>query len=159
VNVLTKDLKKYNIDIACLQETRAETDIIKATAIPDPGTITSMGNADDAPVHQRYGPAFCISSRAAPSVWGTKRISNRISTLQIALRRSNNKSKPNFMTIVNAYAPTAMIAKDRPEETEKRFYDQLHTTIQQCKSAPSINFVAGDFNAKPGQTLGEDQHR
>jgi exonuclease III len=142
--MMTKDLIAQDADLACLQETHCGE---FATQTQNGGLITCLGSDADTPVHKRYGLGFYIGPRLLPHYWGTIRISNRIAVIRFLL--NNGKTRNTYMSVINAYAPTALTTQRNLEETNA-FYYQLALTYETYRCKSTFTLVAGDFNAKLG---------
>jgi len=85
-----------------------------------------------------------------PNYWGVKRISNRISTIDLLLSRTMDRYV--VLTIINVYAPTSEVTKNSPA-IEREFYDQLQKIYDECRHKNWVVMIAGDMNAKIGQRV------
>ena len=61
------------------------------------------------------------------------------------------------MVIINVYAPHSGRTQENPQETE-RFYQTLQEVIEKNYRNTTILLVAGDFNAKIGKKLSNDEN-
>ena len=142
--LLAEDLIKQNTDIACLQETHCGA---FATQTLNGGLITCLESDENTPIHKKYGLGFYVGPRMLPHYWGTTRITNRIAVIRFLM--NNGPASKTYLSIINAYAPTALTTKKNIEETNA-FYYQLALTYARCRAQSTITMIAGDFNAKLG---------
>jgi len=145
---LRNDLKMKKIDIGCLQETYHDEDIYLSEL--DGHLIFVRGKEEES--HHNYGQGFYISNRWYNNLLNIQYISNRISIIQFYL---NDLDKTNILTIINVYAPTALISAKNPEKLQA-FYEQLEQNYMYYKSRSSLIFLCGDFNSKLGREKGNE---
>ena len=138
---MEKDLRRLEVDVACLQECRFLED--GHFHMPKGGHILALAGQDEN-IHKRYGQGFYLSQRWWDRLTGTKRISDRISFITFNIGAEGN------LTIINVYAPTAKYAAEHEEEFEE-FYRLLRETIQTCRPKAAILMLAGDLNSIIGQ--------
>jgi exonuclease III len=78
---------------------------------------------------------------------GIKSITNRIAVLRFTVTKTARRRR-HSVTIINAYAPHSLLARENPAELTS-FYATLEQTYQKYKNTSTV-IVAGDFNAKLG---------
>ncbi|CAG9104406.1 unnamed protein product [Plutella xylostella] len=129
-----KELQRYNIHIAALQEVRWPG---HGECLLEGGSLF-MYSGPDYGKHE-YGTGFLVSKKAVGSVLKFVSVSEIICLLRI-------KSKFNNISILNAYAPTEQ-ADDGAKDS---FYEDLETAFDQIPDYDT-KIVIGDFNAKVGR--------
>ncbi len=131
--VINRELKRLDIDIAALQETR----------LPSSGSLREQdytffwqGKEPEEP--RIHGVGFAVRnsmlSSIEPPSGGTPRI--------LSLHLSTSSGPVNILSI---YAPTLCSS----DETKDKFYDELETTIKEIPTTEHL-FLLGDFNARIG---------
>ncbi len=131
--VINRELKRLDIDIAALQETR----------LPSSGSLREQdytffwqGKEPEEP--RIHGVGFAVRnsmlSSIEPPSGGTPRI--------LSLHLSTSSGPVNILSI---YAPTLCSSA----ETKDTFYDELETTIKEIPTTEHL-FLLGDFNARIG---------
>jgi len=134
---VARELRRLNIDIAALQETR----------LTDEGQLTEVGGgytfywkgkeADD---HRLYGVSLAVKNELVKHMDHLPvGISGRLMTLQINI--GNNRKA----TVVSAYAPM-LLAEQADKEL---FYSALDHAVSQIPIADMV-VLLGDFNARVG---------
>ena len=115
----------------------------------------------DSPHTQKaYGLAFAIKTNI--HIKNTECISDRIVAITVDLHdihhtsKDSDRHRPSTMTIINVYAPHSIITTQNRAETD-RFYDQLQLTYNSYKNNSAIVLIAGDFNARVGTKLNDDE--
>ena len=131
--IIDRELKRLNIDIAALQETR----------LPGCGSLkerdyTFFWQGQEQQEHRLYGVGFAVrnsllSSIEAPSS-GTPRV--------LSLRLTTASGPANILSV---YAPTLCSTA----EAKDQFYEELEAKIQRVPSKEHL-FLLGDFNARVG---------
>ena len=97
-NQLSKDIKRYGVDICCLQETKIRAGI--DTLVRKDRLICLPSDV------KQYGLGFMISNRLADCIYRYWKVSDRISVLQVKMKpKQCNNGKNPIMTIINVYAP------------------------------------------------------
>lgn len=136
--LIAYELKKYNIDIAALNETR----------FSDEGSLTESGEGYtfwkglDRGAPRIHGVAFAIKTRLLNSIPQSPTGHNeRLITWRIPL------SNKRHATLVNVYAPTL----DSADELKDQFYAQLHEIMLTIPKEDKI-ILLGDFNARVGSS-------
>jgi exonuclease III len=137
---IIEDFKKYNIKIACIQETFSSELKIEHRY----GTIINLHRESN----RSRGIGFFLSSDMFKYYWDSCRISDRIGVLRL-LTNPNRQCRRNNIVIINVYAPTVPLANKNPEELE-HFYNDLNKTVELYKKKSRLVIVMGDFNAKVG---------
>lgn len=135
------DMHNYKVSIIALQETKAQDIIFQNHH----GRI--LGFPTDT---KEYGLAFALSNHL--QVHSAEHISDRIAVISIFLNNQRTSdNRPSLLTVINAYAPHSVLARNRPDEATL-FYDQLNATINKYRNS-TLLYIAGDFNAKIGRKL------
>lgn len=143
-DTLLSDLKTKQVDIAALQETKAQDIIHNCHGY----TILGFPHNN---IH--YGLAFAI--REDIQIKDTEIISDRIAVMRIylndAYHTSNNSinHRDSYLVLINVYAPHSTITQNTPELTEA-FYDTLQHTYDRYKTKGAIILILGDLNARVG---------
>ena len=151
IDQVVKELSRYNIDIAALQETKWFGDNMYQV---DKSTILTSGRpvpTSDS-VKQRGEGVAIVMAGPAISAWKDggcrwKAWSPRLVTA--TLKVGNGASA--FLHVFSCYAPTFASSRDEKDD----FYE----TLQQAILAVSSNecyMILGDFNARVGSREGED---
>ena len=102
---LDEDLKRYGVDVVCLQETK----IVE-------GVDINLKNSRliTFPTKNRYsGIGFLINKKWTDSIYKVWQVNERICVLQ--MKTSDNK----ILSIINVYGPTLPITKINPEIREE----------------------------------------
>ena len=158
---LRDDMKRYNVDICCLQETKIGKSVDKQ--------VGEYRFINIKPKCIYYGNGYVIAPKWKNNIVKYWKVSDRISVLQLRLKddeekytsqivNGNNtikmkiikKEKRNLLSVINVYAPTAERAKENPEELNE-FYMNLNDTLIDIKKLSSLILIGGDFNAKVGK--------
>ena len=136
---LAEDLKKYNIDIACIQETKIQNGV--DINVGDCRLITFETQ------NKYYGLGFAINKQWCDSIHRTWKVNDRISVLQLI------STDRKIITIVNVYGPTSTkTTQDRGEIDH--LYDELSNLAARFRNKTTL-VVCGDFNAKVGKKCEE----
>lgn len=136
--LVSRELDRFNIDIAALSETRlaGEGSLTEAGA-----NYTFFWKGKDAEDRRIHGIGFAIKSslvnhyNLAPTA-----INERLMTLRVPLPDNNH------LTLISVSAPTL----DSEEDLKGSFYTALNSTIQAVPSRDKL-LVLGDFNARVGR--------
>ena len=130
------DLKKYNLDVLGVQETRVEEQEIDLgdhkLFLTDSWLLTAKA--------RQGGVGIAVTKRLAGSITGQVAVSERVAYVKFAAQR-----RANFVVIV-CYAPineADNLAKDN-------FWNPLRSLVSSFKQRERVCLV-GDFNAGPGQ--------
>ncbi|XP_046962200.1 uncharacterized protein LOC124531734 [Vanessa cardui] len=128
------ELKRLNIDIVALQETRTE----------DEGSLrganyTFYWKGKSSSETREHGVGFAVRNQLINAIETPVGVSERIMFLRL-------NTKSGFVTLISAYAPTL---NSKPE-TKDQFYDQLEETVRRVNPTDRLH-ILGDFNARVGQ--------
>ena len=133
----SKELARYNIDIAALSETRLAD---KDHLIEHSGGYTFFWSGGSSTEQCEAGVGFAIRPHLSRKlVKLPEGINDRLMSLQLPLRNKKN------VTLISAYAPTMT----NPEVQKATFYEELDALIAAVPQSDKL-FVLGDFNAKTG---------
>lgn len=110
------ELKRLNVDIAALQETRIEEE---GSIRESDYTFFWKGKKSSEP--REYGVGFAVRNRLLNAIETPVGVSERIMVLRL-------NTKSGFVTLISAYAPTL---NSKPE-TKDQFYDQLGKQCAGC---------------------------
>ena len=136
--LIAMELRRYNIDIAALSETRL-ADHGKLREAGTGYTFYWVGHPADAP--REHGVCFAIADRINSLLVGEPvGVSPRLMTARLRLGRGK------FASIISVYAPPM----NHTEEEKTRFYAQLSSIIGSTPASDRI-FLMGDFNARVGR--------
>jgi len=131
--VISKELLRFNIDVACLQETR----------LPDSGSLREtdytffwQGLSLDVP--RQHGVGFAVRYSLLASVETPTGGSSRLLTIRM-------KTSTGYINIISAYAPTLT---STPEAND-HFYEALQDLLSRIPKSEGI-YLLGDFNARVG---------
>lgn len=135
--LVSLELKKYNIDIAALSETRL-AGISQFKEEKGGYVFFTSGKSQD---EQRLsGVGFAVKSELAQSLQSLpKGLSDRIMTLTLELEFETR------VTLVSCYAPTM----NRPDQEKDDFYQHLREVIGGIRHKDKL-ILMGDFNARVG---------
>lgn len=134
---MAHELKRYNIDIAALSETRLSGED-SLTEVGEGYTFFWKGLPEGE--RRLHGVGFAIKTNLLSRILSTPvGISERLMTWRIPL------SKGRYLTIISAYAPT-LVAR---EEDKDHFYHSLNTCLQSIQPTDKV-LLLGDFNARVG---------
>lgn len=141
--IITKELQRYSIDIAALQETHLKN-FGQLTERNAGYTYFWSGNQDDEP--NPYGVAIAMKTNLITSgiVSQPSCIISRLMSIDISDENSQT-------TFVNCYAPT-LVADN---QTKQIFYEQLKNIVD-CVPSKNGIIIAGDMNARIGSSDGND---
>ena len=130
-------MKYYQIDLLCLQETRAP----KAEHFTHDGfqVILSGKDADRC----SSGVGFVVSPFTKRYVGGFLQLSERLASITIRAAR-------HCITFISAYAPH----NGHPYDVRSTFYQQLGSFFDQSSNGRSRVYVLGDLNARIGSQMG-----
>ena len=130
--VISRELKRLNIDTAALQETRLTSN----SSLKEDYTFFWQGKAPEE--HRVPGVGFAVRNSVLSSVEPPSKGTARI----LSLRLTTTSSPVN---ITSAYAPTLCSTA----ETKDDFYSQLETAIKEIPPSEHL-YLLGDFNAWTG---------
>lgn len=137
--LIASELRRYNIDIAALSETRNSEEGSLAEA-GEGYTFFWKGLPEG--VTRIHGVGLAIRSSLLRNLSSMPSgINERLMTFRIPL---TNKM---CATIISAYAPTL----DSADETKDAFYETLDSTLRRVPRADKI-ILLGDFNARVGSS-------
>ncbi|KAL1447535.1 hypothetical protein WDU94_013872, partial [Cyamophila willieti] len=136
--VVARELKRYDIDIAALQETHLK----ESGQVEEKHagyTYFWSGCSEDQPNY--YGVALCVKSHLIKKgiVSEPNCYSDRI--MSISIREQNSD-----IELINCYAPTM----NNDINVIETFYEDLKKVIEDIPKKKDI-IIAGDFNARVGQ--------
>ena len=135
--VVSRELSRYNIDIAALSETR----ILGENRIDEVGGgYTFFLKGKDLGERHLHGVGFAIRTSLLPLLnekYPTG-VNERLMTVELHLDGC-------ILTLISAYAPTLCSGDDEKE----RFYEQLNEIIREVPAANKL-LLLGDFNARVG---------
>jgi exonuclease III len=137
--LVAAELKRYDIDIAALSETRFSEDG-SVTEEGEGYTFFWKGLPKDAP-RRIHGVGFAIKNsllRTLPEA--PVGVSERLMTLRIPLARNR------YASIISAYAPTL----DSDEDIKDAFYESLDAALRRVPRSDKL-VLLGDFNARVGK--------
>ena len=133
--LIAKELARYTIDVAALQETRlgGQGQIQESTH-----TFFWIGKTAG---RQDAGVAFAISNNIAGKLSSLPHgISERLMHLRIPL------AKERFLSVINVYAPTMTYT----DEEKEGFYEELAAVVDAVPASDKL-LILGDFNALVGK--------
>ena len=135
--LVTKELKRLNIDIAALSETRlSEEDHL----IESKSGYTLFWIGKPAGERRDGGVGFAIKSALVDKMEHPSGINDRIMKLRVPL------SCGRHLSVLSVYAPTMQAT----EETIMSLYETLRITITSVPKEEKL-IILGDFNARVGQ--------
>ncbi|XP_078682194.1 uncharacterized protein LOC144916745 [Branchiostoma floridae x Branchiostoma belcheri] len=137
---LGTDCEHYNIDIACIQETKVTSQCEQLLQTGHKLILMEQKKS----IH--HGLGFVIGPSLQNHVIAYGCVSDRIATLDLSLPLRNGRTTKCPIVIV--YGPTTEKAQENPLLVEA-LYDELSNAIK----IPSrwLLFVCGDFNSKLGK--------
>ena len=131
--LVARELDRYNIAIAALQETRLEGQLQERNT-----TFFWIGKEPG--IRREAGVVFTIANslvKQLPTL--PTGIPERLITLRIPI------GKTRYATVISAYAPTMT----NPDQAKEEFYELLGQTLQKIPSTDQV-IILGDFNARVG---------
>lgn len=126
------ELKRYNIDIAAIQEVRWEG---QGNITKKHFTMFYSGGKKQG----KYGVAFLILGNTRNKVIDFKPINERLAYIRI-------EAKPFNISILNVYAPT----EGASAEEKEKLYEKMEEEIAKIEKEDTI-MLLGDFNAQIGK--------
>ena len=135
--MVARELKRYNIDIAALSETRfAEKGQLSEAG----GGYTFFWSGRPSTERREAGVGFAVRNHLVRHlVKLPDGINDRLMTLQAPL------AKGKTATLISAYAPTMT----NPDDIKDKFYEELDATIARVPKTDKL-ILLGDFNARVG---------
>lgn len=135
--LIAHELKRYNIDIAALSETRFSGED-SLTEVGEGYTFFWKGLPEDE--RRLHGVGFAVRSKLLVNIPESPQgISERLMTWRIPL------VKGRFATLISAYAPTL----DADNNTKDAFYESLDAVLSTIPDSDKL-VLMGDFNARVG---------
>ena len=136
--LVAQELRRYNIDIAALSETR----------LADSGEITETGSGytffwsgkskDEA---REAGVGFAVRTSIVRNLESLPRgVNDRLMVMKVPLKGKTS------LTLISAYAPTMAY----PIEQKELFYQKLGELVRAVPSSDKL-LLLGDFNARVGR--------
>ena len=133
--LVSRELDRYNIDIAALQETRLE-----GQSSLQENNYTFFWIGKEPGIRREAGVGLAIANKLVKRLpMLVTGISERLITLRISIGKSR------YATIISDYAPTMT----NPDQTKEEFYELLGQTLQKIPTTDKV-IILGDFNAKVG---------
>ena len=133
--IISKVLKKYNLDIVALSETR-----LPGTGQLKEKDYTFFWSGLPEEEHRHAGVGFAIKRSLAEKLDSVPQALNeRLMTIYLPL------SKKQRLFIISAYAPTMSHSQDEKE----KFYEDLRQILKKVSPCDSI-LLLGDLNARVG---------
>ena len=134
--IINNELKRLDVDIATLQETR----------LADSGTLkekdyTFFWQGKSSEQRREHGVGFAVKNSLLNKVKPGSNSSERLMTLHL-----NTTEGP--ATLVSVYAPTLSASSEAKDE----FYENLSSTLSNIPSTEQL-FLLGDFNARVGADI------
>jgi len=134
--LVARELGRYNIDIAALQETRLAEE---GQLTEDKGGYTFFWSGRSSAERREAGVGFAIKTNLLKNLKSLpKGINDRLMTMQIPTGKKQT-------TLISAYGPTMT----NPDEAKDKFYQELDTLISNVPKGDKL-FILGDFNARVG---------
>ena len=133
--LVTRELKRYGIDIAALSETRKldKGQLVEAKA---GYTVFWSGRSKG----RKSGVGFAIRTDLVSQLESLPQgINDRIMTMRLPLKENR------YVTLISVYAPTMT----NPDENKELFYQQLDEVIRKVPKQDKM-ILLGDFNARVG---------
>lgn len=136
--IIAHELKKFNIHIAALSETRRPGD---GQLNERGGGYTFFWKGKSIKEPRIHGVGFAVSNKLLGSLLSLPvGISERLMVLELRL------AKNKIATVISAYAPTLQ----SPDTVKEEFYGLLETTLSQIPKDNKV-ILLGDFNARVGK--------
>lgn len=135
--LIAHELRRYNIDIAALSETRFSGED-SLTEVGEGYTFFWKGLPEDE--RRLHGVGFAVKSKLLSKIPESPQgISERLMTWRIPL------VKGRFASLISAYAPTL----DTDENIKDAFYESLDAALTKIPGSDKL-VLMGDFNARVG---------
>ncbi|KAF7243714.1 Disintegrin and metalloproteinase domain-containing protein 23 [Varanus komodoensis] len=133
--LVTRELTRFNIDIAALCETRLDNEG-QLTETGGGYTFFWCGHSRDE--RRESGVGFVVKNHLIPILASLpKGVNDRLMTMHLPLPRGKQA------TLINAYAPTMT----NLEEVKDKFYEDLDALLSSVKRTDRL-ILLGDFNAR-----------
>ncbi len=132
------ELRKYNVDIACLSGVGIPGSGHSAIKVPGEEACYHIYHSGVVDNSGRNGVAIALSEAAQAALLAWVPISSRLASARL-------KGTTVNLTVVSVYAPTL----DAAEEAKDSFYDDLQDAVDRVPAGDML-IVAGDWNARPG---------
>ncbi|XP_072181473.1 craniofacial development protein 2-like [Diadema setosum] len=134
--LVTRELARYNVDIAALSETRLAE---RGQLTENGGGYTFFWSGRSSKERREAGVGFAVKSIHVQKLASIPvGLNDRLMSMHLPL------GKKRSVTIISAYAPTMT----NPDEVKDKFYEELDSLIASSKSEKLI--ILGDFNARVG---------
>jgi len=138
---LEKDLKKYDVDICGIQETKTQP--LRDTILPEGWRLILFPQSSGR--HRGIGLAVSPKLRPFLSTYWTE--NDRVGVADFMLpsnRFSNSRVRCRFII---AYGPTMQSSTRNPEERDK-FWDSISKVWNEVNHRRGWSFILGDLNSK-----------
>lgn len=131
VKILLREMRKYKIDIAAIQETKQlGSEVLEI----EDALFCKSGGQD-----RRLGTGFIVRNDLKQRILGFNPISERLCTIRLKGKRKN-------ISIINLHAPT----EEKEEDIKDEFYEQLSKEYEKLPKY-DVKIILGDANAKIGK--------
>ena len=154
LEVISSDLRKRKISVCALQETFNSR--VGDVRLENGDLFIFFGRQ----ANQRGGLAFYIHAEWAHAVGSSRGVSERISVLRFSfdtqvVLRGQSAPPHNFkhLVLINAYGHTM---HNGTPEMVRGFFHELETVYRDERRGSDLIFVMGDFNAKIGGRISEE---
>ena len=167
---LSRDVSKYKLDVLCIQETK-QKELINMDV--EGNRLICLESTSP-----HYGNGFMVSKRWKQNIYKFWRVNDRIAVLQLQTEKTNvktndntewrsrttgetsmilerNTAKDHLINIINIYAPTSEKVENN-ENIIQSLYHKVEDIMNKLKTPTSITLIGGDFNAKVGKRLPDD---
>ena len=131
--IIDRELKRLNVDVAALQETR-----LADTGSVSEANFTFFWQGLRPEDRRLYGVGFAVNNKLLKKISTPQGISERIMTMQLT-------TKSGTIHLISAYAPTLAAES----EVKDKFYEDLQKAFKQIPEKEDV-FILGDFNARVG---------
>ena len=130
MTLVARELDRYDIDIATLQETHFE-----GQGSLQENNYTFLWIEKEPGIRRKAGVGFAIANKTVLPTG----ISERLITLRISIGENR------YANIISACAPTLT----NPDQAKEEFYELLGQTLQKIPPTNKV-IILGDFNARVG---------
>uniref|UniRef100_A0A8C3HII6 Endonuclease/exonuclease/phosphatase domain-containing protein n=1 Tax=Chrysemys picta bellii TaxID=8478 RepID=A0A8C3HII6_CHRPI len=133
--LVTRELARYNTDIAALSETR----LANEGQLSESGSgYTFFWSGCSSDERRESGVGFAIKNQLVRKLASSpKGINDRLMTMQLLPQKGKQA------TLISAYAPTMT----NPEDVKDKFYEELDTLLSSVHRTDKLILI-GDFNAR-----------